>query len=271
MTDNIRRKIQEDLEKAKQRSSGGARYIPDGEIYLRICKWSETEPFYRMIVHHPRKGDFRAVTICRKNTETFDKTCALCKINKIATQEKKDRPFTSNYRYAIKGFDVNTDQIKIETWELPTSVFNVIAELYLGKYADIVDHKDGRAISIKKIKGVYTKYTVLPDKDVFPLGDELISQLTDPINSYPCPSLEEQCKIINVNPQAIFSESELEMDRGEVPFDNSNPKAEEEKQEQNSNIRKPECFGKKDHYDPEGTVCRNACRFFEECGKEIGK
>ena len=210
-----RKKVMKQTEEAAARS-GRFRYLKkDATTNLRIFEYKDKDGanmFAQAMTEHRRVGQSgKGIGVCR--TEVFGLPCAMCKVNQIASDTGKDRPFTLRTRYVVNGMDINdTRKKECRLWVLPTSVFDKLAEHALDdEWSDIFEPKKGVAVGIKREgSGLDTEYTVLAGRKPYPVDKSILSQVVDPLDEIRDLGLESQCAEIGIAVDSIFDASELE-------------------------------------------------------------
>jgi len=209
-----RKKVTKQTEEAAQRS-GRFRYLKKNTTTsLRIFEYPDAEGsivFAQALTEHRRANQAgKGLGICR--TEMFGKPCALCKINQMADDAGKGKPFISKTRYIINALDVNNEPNIVRLWIVPTSVFDQLADFGLSdEWQDIFEPKTGTFVNIKREgEGLETNYSSVPSRKPYPVGKEILAQIVDPMTEVRDPGLENQCALIGINIQDVFQEDELE-------------------------------------------------------------
>jgi len=210
-----RDKVKKQMAENKQRS-GKFRYLPkDSTTALRIVEFKDEDGeiiFARQLVEHREAGSVggKALGICR--LETFGKPCAFCKRNQLSKETGGEWEYDSKRRFAVNAIDINDKAISMRPWVLPVTAYDQIADFVMEEeYADVLEQKPGLPFNIKREgSGLETSYTVMPQRKPWPVSDELMKQVTDPLDQFGDPGLKEQCKSLGYEISDLFDDSELE-------------------------------------------------------------
>lgn len=211
-----RKKVMRQTEEAAARS-GRFRYLKKNTTTnLRVFEYQDKDGdsvFAQSMTEHRRVGQGgKGLGICRR--EVFGLPCAMCRVNQIASDTGKDRPFQSRTRYVVNAMDVNdTRKKECRLWVFPATVFDDLAELALNEeWADIFEPKKGVPVGVKKEgSGLETEYTTLPGRKAYPVDKSVLSQIVDPLDEIRDPGLESQCAEIGIAVEDIFEPDELKV------------------------------------------------------------
>jgi hypothetical protein len=255
-----RKKVMKQTEEAAQRS-GRFRYLKkNATTSLRIAEYEDKDGdnmFAQLMTEHRREGQGgKGLGVCRM--EVFGLPCAMCKVNQIASDTGKDRPFVSRSRYVVNGMDVNDKRKEFRLWVLPTSVFDDLAEYSLNEeWASLFEPKDGVVANIKREgSGLDTEYTTVLGRKAYPIDKKQLSQIVNPLDEIRDPGLEAQCAEIGVTVEDIFEANELEA--VEKPAEKSK-KTSKKATKKASNLKPPVFdIGQPVKYQDEEDICHVA-------------
>ena len=165
----------------------------NSETKLRILEYKDTNGsviFAKRIALHLRCNHY--LDLCRR--ETFSKDCLFCDVN----QNCKKAPFTELiFKYAVNAIEVDLFPSRVFSLMIPSIVFDHLCDYVLeDKHEDIMAPDTGRIFIVSsRGKGIQTRYSVKLTEKVFPVGDDILSQVTEPTSEIWDPGLDEQ-KII---------------------------------------------------------------------------
>ena len=208
-----KKKVLKQTEEAAQRS-GRFRYLKkNATTNLRILEYKDSDGatvFAQALVEHRRQGQGgRGLGICRQ--EMLGKPCAYCAANAIAAAQGQ-MPFTTRTRYVVNAVDLDNEPGTVRLWVIPTSVFSDIADYACDdEWTDVLEPKGGYGFAIKRT-GVEleTSYTVKIHRKPYPVGKNIVDQVTNPLEGIRDPGLAAQCAELDLNVEDLFDADELE-------------------------------------------------------------
>jgi hypothetical protein len=206
MIDRDRLKQQIKDAKARQ-AAGNTAFIKEGGASLRVVPFynKETKSYEvgREFTQWRPKGEGRPIA-SRENwnmPDVFDAVKA----------SGGDLPWRKSTAYLVWGVDVAAEQKELRVWQIPTSVFEAMAEVFLDEeYDGVEDAQTGRPFKIKKTgSGLSTKYAVMLGEKKVDVSRLIKGKLEDPIKKIPMPSIAEQCEALGLDPDD-FEDAEME-------------------------------------------------------------
>jgi len=254
-----RKKVMKQTEEAAARS-GRFRYLKkNATTNLRIFEYKDKDGdnvFAQAMTEHRRVGQGgKGLGVCR--AEVFGLPCAMCKVNQIASDTGKDRPFQSRTRYVVNAMDVNdTRKKECRLWVLPASVFDDLAEYSLNEeWASLFEPKDGIVVGIKREgSGLDTEYSTVMGRKAYPVDKSILGQVVDPLDEIRDPGLESQCAEIGFAVEDIFEADELEAI--EKPTTKKSSKKANTKTKRASSLKPPAFdIGQPVRYKDEEDIC----------------
>ena len=245
-------KVMKQTEEAAQRS-GKFRYLKkNATTSLRILEYEDdsgSSMFAQIQSEHRKAGSSgKSIGVCRN--ELFGEPCAYCKVNALASDKGKERPFITRSRYVVNAVDVNDSKPQVRLWVLPTSVFDDLAHYALSDdWSDIFEPRKGVVVDIKREgTGLETEYSVVLRRKSYPIGKDLVEQIVDPISEIKDPGLESQCHELNCEVSDLFENDELEIA--------SRPKTTPKKESKKSGGTKPKSEEKEEDFMEIGMAVR---------------
>lgn len=217
-----RKALLEELNRAKA-ASGRVRFLKkNSTTTLRIVASlvdpeTQGESFYRKVAYHAKSGDTGSkLVLCRDLT--YDQPCAYCLINKAAQEAGEGQIYATRVRYLMAAFDTSEARPRLQTWEIPTTVFEAIGALLLSDdWNDLLDVKEGHPVTIGKSgAGFDTTYTVGPARKPLPVDSALLKTVVDPLTALDDPGFEGQCKILGIDPSELIGEQEETAEEAET-------------------------------------------------------
>lgn len=210
-----RDKVKKQMAQQKQRS-GKFRYLPkDSTTALRILEFIDDEGdtvFARPVIEHREVNSSggKALGICRE--ETFGQPCAFCRVNQKRKDSGDDWLYEKKTRFAVNGIDVNDKSPSVRKWMLPVTAYEQISEYVMDEeYADVLEQEPGLAFNCKREgSGLDTTYTCKPKREPWPVSDELMKQVSDPLDAVADVGLKAQCEELGYEISELFDDSEIE-------------------------------------------------------------
>ena len=210
-----RKKVAKQTAEAAQRS-GRFRYLKkNSTTTLRVLEYKDNDGdtvFATLQTEHRKiSGDAqKAEGICRR--ATFGQPCAYCRINTMADDSGKTKPYNSRSRYVINAIDVNDDPKRVKLFVIPASVFDQMAELALSdEWGDIFEAEKGVPINVKREgSGLDTEYTSLPGRKPLTVSKEIMKQVVNPLTEIRDVGCEGQCEEIGCKMEQLWTTEEIE-------------------------------------------------------------
>lgn len=147
---------------------------------------------------------------------TFGATCAATKIQSLVDENKMENPFhRSRNSFAIIAMNVDAKPLKLEVWQIPTTVWEAMAEVGMkDEWADIFEAEAGTPFAVSKSgTGLDTEYSCVPNRKPVPIPAALIKALGDPLEAIYAgikdPGLEAQCAVLGVTIEDLFGNDDL--------------------------------------------------------------
>ena len=216
-----RKKVAKQTAEAAQRS-GRFRYLKkNSTTVLRVLEYKDGDGdtvFAALQTEHRKiSGDAqKAEGICRR--ATFGQPCAYCRINQMADDSGKNKPYNSRSRYVINAIDVNDDAKRVKLFVIPASVFDQMAEYALSdEWGDIFEADKGVPISVKREgSGLDTEYSSIPGRKPLAISKEIMKQVVNPLTEIRDVGCEGQCEEIGCKMEQLWTTEEIEELIGDV-------------------------------------------------------
>ena len=217
-----RKKVAKQTAEAAQRS-GRFRYLKkNSTTTLRVLEYKDNDGdtvFAALQTEHRKIGGDaqKAEGICRQ--ATFGQPCAYCRINQMADDSGKNKPYNSRSRYVINAIDVNDDAKRVKLFVVPASVFDQMAEYALSdEWGDIFEADKGVPISVKREgSGLDTEYSSIPGRKPLAISKEIMKQVVNPLTEIRDIGCEGQCEEIGCKMEQLWTTEEIEELIGDAP------------------------------------------------------
>ena len=193
--------LMKQMEQASKRG-GPLRYLKKGTTNLRIVTFideADREIFARQVTEHI-DAERKSVGTCL--ADTYGEPCAFCRANEVANEQI----YPKKRKWVVNAVNVDAKKPTMDLWSLPTTAFEAVASFAVSDdWSDIMDLTEGLPIAItREGEGLDTDYTVVPKRKPYPLTQELVDEITDPLIKLPKETLEDQCKTIGVAVEELF-------------------------------------------------------------------
>lgn len=202
-----REKLQREMENSRsERGGSGVNFVGEGTTVLRVLEFTDADgdqQFARKVVKWGSSGaGNKRKDLCVHRTATFgeDVPDAVEEYNALRTEQGHDSPYTARKQYYVNAIDVNEKGKKVEIWGLPTSVWEQISVVVCDdNWADVLEPETGHCFIIKGSgKGLDREYHVTVDRNPWPVSDDLMQQVVDPLTKVKDVGLEGQCRLLGV-------------------------------------------------------------------------
>jgi hypothetical protein len=167
----------------------------NSNVKIRMFEYKDADGdiiFAKSIALHFGSGHY--LGFCRR--ETFGKNCLFCEANSI---RKKNLSSKLIFRYVVNAIDIKFFSIGVYRLMLPESVFSRLCDyVFDERYLDVLDPAKGRIFIVSFWgKGIDTRYSIDITKKVYPIGDDILSQVTDPTLVIPDRGLDYQRTVLS--------------------------------------------------------------------------
>jgi len=275
--DQFRRQLMEEVARLRERTGGKVRYIGKRVVHLRVVPFSDSKGqmrFHRQVVFHRQPTGGKSIGLCRQ--QTFGQPCVFCRLNELAEQASQDRPYKFRNTFWVNGFDVNTNNPQMQIWSLPTSVWEAIAAAVLSEdWADVLDPEVGHPFRIEGVgDGLAREYTCQPARRPYPVPDELLEQVRDPLECVNDETLEQQAAAAGVDLADVFEPDGVELVTDVHDESSDGPADDEDVEEVPADdvpADEPLCLGDPGMYDPDSPECAEQCTYSGECVRLVTK
>lgn len=204
-----RKAMQEEVQAAKERRAQGTiRWLKkDAVTNLRVLEFPDENGrviFARAYARFQYPGGKKSMM---DRQRTYGLPCAATQVQDMADEGKMESPFDKRRTsFLVKAIDTDAKGSKIETWEIPMTVWEAIAEHALSdEWKDVLEPEAGHVFSISKSgSGLDTEYKVVVGRQPWPVSAKLLEGLTDPLYDLADPGIEGQCAELGVEPTELW-------------------------------------------------------------------
>lgn len=198
-------------QRKEQRAAGNVEYIKkDTTRNLRILEFTTpdgTVHFARTVVQHRLKADTKKTIIDRQ--KTLGLPCACARLNALCSEKGTDSPFArAQTIYYINAIDVDQTPHKVKIFQIPSSVWETIAEMLVSdEWKDVLDPQNGHTFAItRQGEGLDTEYPTIVGRKPWPVNETLLKQVVDPITAVVDPGIQGQCDALGIQPTDLWSD-----------------------------------------------------------------